>query len=298
MSARLEKLKSRLAAGEMLLCDGAWGTQMQRMGLAVGDCPEEWNVTQPEKVKQLAREYYAAGADLGLTNTFGGNRYRLERYGFTDKVREFNTAGAALSRQVADEFDRTVAASVGPTGEYVEPEGLLKEREMYDAFHEQIAALKEGGADAICVETMYALDEALLAVKAARDLGMFCVASMTFDSTPDGVKTVLGVSVAEAVKALDAGGADVVGTNCGNGMAQMVELARLMRPVTRKPLLVRPNTSLPETVDGKTVQHETPEGMAASIRMLRDAGVAVVGGCCGTTPEHVRAFRAAIDKLR
>jgi 5-methyltetrahydrofolate--homocysteine methyltransferase len=294
MSNRLEKLKSRLAAGEMILLDGAWGTQMQKAGLQLGDCPEEWNVSRPEDIKNIAREYFKAGADVSLTNTFGGNRYRLVRHGFADKMREFNLAGAKLSRDVADEFGGLVAASVGPTGEYVEPEGMLKSSEMYNAFHEQISALKEGGADAICIETMYVLEEALLAVQASRDLGMYTLACMTFDATPKGFQTMLGTSVDEATEALDKSGADVIGTNCGNGIADMVKIAKQMRKISKRPLLVKSNAGLPDMSSGSPVYKETPELMATHIKELKAVGVSIVGGCCGTTPEHIRAFRTAI----
>ena len=298
MAQRLDAFKQRLASGEVLLGDGAWGTQMQALGLDYDACPEEWNVTQPDKVKEIARSYLQAGAAFCLTNTFGANKYRLTNYGFADRVREFNAAGMGLSRQVADDFGALAFGNVGPTGEFVEPEGMLKQREMYDAFHEQMAALKDAGADAISIETMYALDEVLLAVKAARDLGMFCLASLTYDSTPQGFSTMQGTTVEEATRALDAAGADVVGTNCGNGIAQLAAIVRLMRPLTQKPILARPNAGLPEKAGTQFVYRETPELMAASVRDLHAAGVSIIGGCCGTTPEHIRALREAIDKLR
>jgi len=296
-SSRLEKFKARLVAGDMLLFDGAWGTQMQKAGLQLGDCPEEWNLTRPDDIKNIAREYLKAGADIVLTNTFGGNRYRLVRHGFADKMREFNMAGAKLSREVADELGGLVAASVGPTGEYVEPEGMLKSSEMHHAYHEQIAALKEGGADAICIETMYVLDEALLAIQAARDLGMYTMACMTFDATPKGFQTMLGTTVQEASEALEKSGADVIGTNCGNGIGDMVKIAKQMRKFTTKPLLVKSNAGLPDMSSGSPVYKETPELMASHIQELKAAGVSIVGGCCGTTPEHIRAFRKAISAL-
>jgi len=297
MPGRIEKLKERLSAGELVLCDGAWATQMQKMGLQSGDCPEEWNITQPDKIRQIAREYFQAGSQVCLTNTFGGTKFRLMRHGFADKVEAFNRAGAALCREVAESFGGIVAASVGPTGEFVQPEGLLSEKEMYDAFREQIGALKAGGADAVCIETMYVLDEALLAVKAAREHGMFCIACMTFDSTPDGFKTMLGTSIEDATCSLDVTGADVVGTNCGNGIADMVRIAHRMRMFTKKPLIVKSNAGIPEMVGGQIVYHESPEMMAARLVDLKSAGVALVGGCCGTTPEYIRVFRQSIEKL-
>ena len=282
----------------MLLGDGAWGTQMQAAGLESGDCPEEWNLKHPDKIKKIACDYFEAGADFCLTNTFGGNRFRLVRHGFADNVREFNLAGARLSREAADKFGKTVAGSVGPTGEFLQPEGMLNTREMYDAFHEQMTALKEGGADAVCIETMFALEEALVALKAALDLGFFCMACMTFDATPKGFQTMTGTTVAQATKALDEAGAHVVGTNCGNGILEMIEIARQMRPLTAKPILVKSNAGLPEIIDGKIIYHESARLMASKVRELKDAGVSIVGGCCGTTPDHIRAFRVEIDKLK
>jgi 5-methyltetrahydrofolate--homocysteine methyltransferase len=175
---------------------------------------------------------------------------------------------------------------------------MLSKKEMYDAYFEQIAALKEGGADAICVETMYVLDEALVAIEAARAHGMFCMACMTFDSTPNGYKTMLGTSVEEATRALDASDAEIIGTNCGNGISDMVKIAKQMRAFTPKPLIVKSHAGLPEMVDGKPIYHETPAMMAEKIAELKKLGTAIVGGCCGTTPEHIRMFRAEIDRLK
>ncbi len=171
MSDRLQKFIARINAGELLLGDGAWGTRLQHLGLSFGDCPEEWNVSHPAEVRQIAREYLEAGADF--TNTFGGNRYRLTRHGYADRLREFNLAGVKLSREAAAPSDAVVAASVGPTGEFVQPEGMLSDAEMRNAFREQITFLKEGGADAICIETMYVLDEAALAIEAAKEAVFF-----------------------------------------------------------------------------------------------------------------------------
>ena len=293
---RLKKLIARMDAGEMLLGDGAWGTRLQQLGLGFGDCPEEWNVTHPAEVRGVAREYLAAGADFCLTNTFGGNKYRLTRHGCADRLREFNLAGVRLSREAADEFDVVVSASVGPTGEFVQPEGLLSGKEMRGAFREQIAVLKEGGADAVSVETMYVIEEAALAVEAAKEAGFFCIASVTFDSTPTGFKTMMGASIGEAVAALERAGADVIGSNCGNGIVEMVEIARQMRPLTKKPLIIKSNAGIPELIDGVAVYGETPDVMARHVADLKSAGVAIVGGCCGTTPEHIRRFRAEIDR--
>jgi 5-methyltetrahydrofolate--homocysteine methyltransferase len=295
VSPRLQNLIGRLRAGEVLLADGAWGTRMQTLGLQAGDCPEEWNISRPADIQRIAREYFEAGADFCLTNTFGANRYRLVRHGFADKVQEFNREGMRLVVEVANEFGRVAAASVGPTGEFIEPEGMLSRREVRAAFREQMEALKAGGAEWVCVETMYAVDEAVEAVKAAAELGLFCAACMTYDSDGrGGFQTMMGARIEEATYALDAAGADIVGSNCSNGIADMVRIACLMRPATRKPLMVKSNAGLPRKVDGQFIYDESPKMMAAQVAELKDAGVAVIGGCCGTTPEHIAAFRAAM----
>jgi 5-methyltetrahydrofolate--homocysteine methyltransferase len=296
MSDRLQKLIARLSAGEVLLGDGAWGTQLQRAGLAFGDCPEEWNASHPDDVRRIAREYLEAGADFCLTNTFGANRYRLTRHGYADRLREFNLAGVKLSREAAEPFSAVVAASVGPTGEFVQPEGMLSASEMRGSFREQMSVLKEAGADAVFVETMYVIDEAALAVETAKELGFFCFASVTFDSTPKGFKTMLGSSIRDSVEALDRAGADVIGSNCGNGIAEMAAIAREMRPLTHKPLMIKSNAGMPELINGAAVYNETPDSMARWLHELKTVGVSIVGGCCGTTPEHIRRFRAEIAK--
>lgn len=288
-------LLARLKDGEVLLADGAWGTQMQKQGLQLGDCPEEWNVTRAEDVLAIARGYFSAGADFCLTNTFGGNRYRLTRQGFAARLPELNAAGMQISLKAAQEFKRAVAASVGPTGEYIEPEGMLSRTEMQVAYHEQMSALKEAGAEAVCIETMYVVDEAVLAVKAAKELGLYCMANMTFDSTPDGYRTMLGATVGEATRAIDAAGADVVGSNCGNGIREMVEIARVMRQFTQKPLMLRSNAGLPRMVDNKPIYDETPQMVADAVKEMIDLGVNIVGGCCGTTPEHIKVLRTLVD---
>lgn len=288
----------RVQAGEVLVSDGAWGTELQKMGLPSGGCAEEWNASHPEQVKQLVRTYCKAGADMVLTNSFGGTRFRLMRHGHADQVKDFNASAARLSKEVAREFGAFVVASVGPTGEFVQPLGLVSEDEMYQAFKEQIAALKEGGADAVVVETIFALEEIRLAIKAAKDLGMICFATMTFDPGAQGFKTMMGVTVRDAARSLDAYGADVIGTNCGNGVENMVKIVSEMRAESKKPILVHSNAGLPQLVQGQVVYRESPEIMAAKVKELIAAGAGIIGGCCGTTPEHIKAFRQVVDSLK
>ena len=281
------RFMERLKAGEVLLSDGAWGTELHKLGLESGACPEEWNVSHPEQVKQLVRGYLEAGADMVLAKSFGGTRFKLAKFGFAERVKEFNAAAARLSKQVAGEYGAFVAASVGPSGEFIEPLGLVTEQEMYEAFRDQIQALKEGGADAVVVETFFALEEIRLAIRAAKDVGMTCFATMTFDPAAAGFKTMMGISVPEAAKALDDAGADVIGTNCGNGIENMVKIVSEMRPHTAKPILVHSNAGIPQLVKGQVVYQETPEKMAAKVKDVIAAGARIIGGCCGTTPAHI-----------
>ncbi|MCK6473371.1 MAG: homocysteine S-methyltransferase family protein [Planctomycetes bacterium] len=287
----------RLKAGEILLSDCAWGTELNKLGLEAGANPDEWNVTHPDKVKILVQRCCEAGSDMVLTNTFNGTRFRQKHYGKADEVKAFNEAGARCSKEAAGPLGVFVTASVGPTGEFVEPLGLVSEEEMYEAFKEQIEALKSGGADAVVIETIFALEEMKLGIKAAKDCGMFTMATMTFDPGAFGFKTMMGVSVEQATKGMEEFGADVIGTNCGNGIENMVQIVREMRSFTQKPILCHSNAGIPKLVKGEIVYQETPELMAARVKDLVEAGANIVGGCCGTTPEHIKLFRAEIDKI-
>jgi 5-methyltetrahydrofolate--homocysteine methyltransferase len=292
-------LMDRLGERGLLVSDGAWGTMLQAQGLEAGSCTEEWNLSHPDEVRAVARAYSEAGAELVLSNTFGGSRIKLARHGLADKVADVNAAGARLSIEGAG--DALVAASVGPTGEFMEPLGEMTAAEMEAVFAEQISALVSGGARAVCIETMTALEESLCAVRAARsvDAELDIVATMTFDPVAGGeFRTMMGVSPQRAAQELSAAGADVIGANCGNGIAAMVAVARAMREATDRPILVHANAGVPELVDGQTVFKETPTDMAGRVEELVEAGARIVGGCCGTTPEHIRAIRAVVERLR
>ena len=291
-------LLERLAQKKVLVSDGAWGTMLQAKGMPAGSCTEEWNISHPDAVREVAAAYAQAGCDLVLTNTFGGSPAKLEKYGHGDKVASFNEAGARLSLDGAK--GAVVAASVGPTGEFMEPLGEMTAQQMEECFSKQFAAIFKAGVKALCIETMTALDEATCAIKAAKKLDpkVDVICTMTFDATVNGFHTMMGVSPTQAAKALTAAGADVVGANCGNGIANMIKIAAEMRKATDKPILVHANAGLPELVDGKTVFRETPDDMAKRVKELVDAGANIIGGCCGTTPAHIAAMRAAVDKLR
>ena len=278
----------RLAQGDVLISDGATGTYLQGHGLEAGGCPEEFNVSHPDIVQGMARAYFEAGSDMVLTNSFGGNKFMLTKYGYGDGVREFNRLAAEHARSQAPP-GRYVVGSVGPTGEFLEPLGPVSESEMLETFAEQIMALEEGGADAVVIETGMALEEATLAVRAAKDnTNLTVMSTMIFDKGPRGFFTMMGVTPEQAVAGLTEAGADVVGTNCGNGIEKMVEIAQKMRKVTDGYLAVHSNAGIPAIVQGRIVYPETPEFMAEGFKKLQDLGVNIIGGCCGTGPDHIR----------
>ena len=291
-----------LRSGRLLVSDGAWGTLLKAKGLQAGECPDRWSLDHPREVRAIAEAYCAAGADLVETNSFGANALQLDHYGLAGRAAEISEAAARLSAGAAAAAggERWVIASVGPTGRILMM-GDVTEATLSAAFREQVAALARGGADAICIETMSDIQEALLALRAVKEqTACTAIVTFTFSRTRQGgFRTMMGVSPEAAATAMLAGGADIIGTNCGNGSEGMVEIVRAMRAVAGEtPILVQANAGLPRQVNGTDVFPETPAEMAAQVPRLVAAGASAIGGCCGTTPAHIAAIRAAVDARR
>jgi len=287
----MNTIRKDLEMKRVMISDGAWGTFLARKGMRPGECPELWNVEHPEAVADIARSYLEAGSDMISTNSFGGTRLKLAHFGLVDRVVELNEAAAALTRKVVGP-DKHVFASMGPTGKILIM-GDVTEQEVYDAFAEQAVALEKGGADACCIETFTALDEACLAIRAAKEntkLEVIC--TFTFDKLADGTyRTMMGVSPAEMARTILEAGADIIGANCGQGPEGMIGIVREIRAAApTAPIIVQANAGLPIRVNDADTFPETPEMMAARVPDLIAAGANIIGGCCGTTPDHIRSL--------
>jgi 5-methyltetrahydrofolate--homocysteine methyltransferase len=286
---------SSLNSKRILLCDGAMGTELQRRGLKVGDCPEEYNLSHPEMIQAIHRDYFDAGSDMVETNTFGANRLRLKFYGLENQVRKINLASVKNAKEVCPK-DKFIAGSVGPLGEILEPLGSISENYAYEIFSEQSKILEEGGVDIIFIETMMAIDEAVVALKAAKDITSLPVAvSMTFELGKTGLKTPWGVDIPTAVKELTSAGADIIGSNCGKGFDEMMQVIDEMKKLTTRPILTQSNAGIPDLLDGNLHYKETPEMIAPKVLELLNSGVNIIGGCCGTNPLHIKKMRELLD---
>jgi 5-methyltetrahydrofolate--homocysteine methyltransferase len=293
MEANMSKFKTYLQEKSTLVADGATGTMLQRAGLAAGSAPELWNLENPDAIHALHQGYVDAGADMILTNTFGGSAIRLEREGLSEKASEINVAAAKLARDIAGD-DVLVIGDIGPTGQMLAPLGTLTYEDAVATFAEQAAALAEGGVDAILIETMSDLNEVQAAVEGVRKVtDLPIIATMSFDTKG---RTMMGVKPEKAAKTLTELGVDVIGANCGRTLTETLEAILKMREVLPDAVLMaKPNAGLPHTEDGSLVYDVTPDIMAEyALRFIEQAGVKIFGGCCGSTPEHINAIAKAL----
>ncbi len=285
-------LRELLGRKKILLGDGAMGTLLIARGVPTDDCLERVNLERPELLEEIARAYFEAGSDLFETNTFGASPIKLAGNGLEKQVVEINREAVRAVRRVVGERG-VIGGSVGPTGALMEPVGEVNPSDVYEGFLKQMEGLIDGGVDFICIETMADLAEATLALRAAREIKKTIPVSvtMTFDKTKRGYYTMMGVNAQTAGAELEKAGADLVGANCGLGIENMVEIARAYSEGCSLPVFVQPNAGMPEMREGKTVYPETPEVMSGRLGALLETGILVLGGCCGTTPDHIRAFR-------
>ncbi|MFZ0391593.1 MAG: homocysteine S-methyltransferase family protein [Calditrichia bacterium] len=291
-----ENMLQVMESGKILLADGAWGTMLHKRGLKAGACPELWNLEHPEIIEKIAADYIRAGACIIETNSFGGSRIRLNEFGAADKAAQLNELAARLSRKAAGE-EAWVMGSIGPSGKMLLL-AQVSEEALYKAFSEQAQALERGGADALCIETMMDLREAEVAIRSAVQntrLPVFC--TMTFQKGAAGkFHTMMGVSPEQMTATAKDAGAVAVGSNCGNGMAAMVEVARQIRSSDAAiPIIIQANAGVPENREGETVFPETAEEMARHIPALIEAGANIIGGCCGTDPAYIKKFAEVIE---
>lgn len=294
----MKRLLERIENGETLVCDGAMGTMLLERGLEPGQCPESVILSRPEVLEEIAGLYRDAGSDIVETNTFGASPLKLSPYDLESQMEEINRNAVRAVRNVVGD-SAYVAGCCGPSGKMLKPYGDTDPGDVYDSFRRQLEGLIGAGVDLICIETMIDLAEAKLAVKAAKEVSptIPVTATMTFDATPRGFFTVMGVTIEQAATGLGEAGADLVGSNCGNGIEKMIQIATEFGNCSRLPLIIQSNAGLPKMKDGKLVYDETPSFMAEKARELIEIGVSIIGGCCGTTPAHIAAIRETVDSL-
>jgi len=286
----------RVQSGKILVSDGALGTTLIENGLKPGECPELMNLTHPELIQDIAQRYIKAGADIIQTNTFGASSLKLAEYGLSSRTAEINAAAVKNAREAAG-TSIVVSGSCGPSGKILEPYGDAKPQEIRDSFIMQLEAQILAGVDVICIETMIDLNEAILAIQVVKSIHseIPIMATMTFDKTPKGFFTIMGVDIESATNELSEAGADIIGSNCGNGLNIMIEIAQEFIEYKKRPVIIQSNAGLPEIKAGNISYNETPEYFTERIGELLSTGVSIIGGCCGTTPDHIEAIRKIVD---
>lgn len=290
----MSSLITDLLAEGPVVTDGAWGTQLQDAGLPSGACPDEWNLSHPDRVEAVPRSYVEAGSQIVLTNTFRANRLALQSYGLAQQTRQINLAGGQISRRAAG-TNAHVFGSIGPSGKMLFA-GEVTAEELQEAFAEQAEALAESGVDALIIETMSDLEEAILALAAARATGLPVVACMVFDTGKEKDRIMTGRTPEQVAQELTLAGADVVGANCGQGIASYVPICQRLHAATELPIWIKANAGVPQMLGDQVVYESTPDQFAAHGPHLVAAGARFLGGCCGTDPDYIRALRTRIKK--
>ncbi len=292
----MHEIEKKLTS-DILLFDGAMGTMLMERGIKAGETAETWVLDHPDEIEAVHRAYYAAGADVATTATFGATSLKLAHYRLSDRAAEINRKGAELARKACP-AGKFVAGDIGPTGKLLKPAGDADEATLAGVFAEQAKALAEGGVDFLIIETMMDVAEALIALEAARSTGLPVFATISFAKKPRGYFTIMGNKPADAARALSAAGAAAVGTNCSLRIGDMIDVVAEMKAATDTPIIAQPNAGNPETEQGVTTYIDGPEVYAEKTPGLVAAGARVVGGCCGTTPETIRRMREVIDTIR
>ena len=289
----------RLKQEKVLVSDGAIGSLLFEKGLNPGDCPERFNLERPEILTEIAQAYVQAGADIIQTNTFGASPLKLSDYNLDDKTEEINQKAVEIIKQVVDS-KTFVSGSVGPTGKMLLPYGDIEPDVMKHNYKRQISILIESGVDLLCIETMTDINEAVITVESAREISsdIPIIATMTFDVIPQGCVTIMGNGVAEVCDKLTGAGANVIGSNCGNGTENMITIAKEFLANTELPIIIQSNAGIPTIRNDQVIYQETPEEFADFTKILLELGVSIIGGCCGTTPAHIRAIRQSVNARR
>ena len=289
----------RVKTGDILVSDGAMGSLLFQKGLKIGKCPESLNLTRPELLGEVAQAYLDAGADIIQSNTFGASPIKLAEYGLDDKTEEINKAAVSIVRKVVAD-KAYIYGSCGPSGKILKPFGEVEPEAIYDGFVRQLTAIISENIDIICVETMTDLNEAKLALKAVKNISPSTpvMVTMTFQATPNGFYTIMGNSIRDTVSVLEDEGAEIVGSNCGNGLEIMIEIAKEFKRNTKLPLIIQANAGLPFYENGNLTYPETPEFFAQKTSELIDTGVSIIGGCCGTIPETIQEIRRVVDSRK
>lgn len=286
----------RLKQEKILVSDGANGSLLFDKGLNPGDCPERFNLEQPEILTEIAQAYLKAGADIIQTNTFGASPLKLADYNLDDKTEEINQKAVEIVQKVVDS-KTLISGSVGPSGKMLLPYGDIDPAAMNDNYKRQIGTLIESGVDLLCIETMTDLNEILIAIQSARTISQDIpiIATMTFDVIPQYCVTIMGNKVPEVCTKLEEAGANVIGSNCGNGTNNMITITKEFLANTKLPIIIQSNAGIPIIIDDQIVYQETPKEFASFTKTLLELGVSIIGGCCGTTPDHTRAIKQTVD---